>query len=66
MSISSTGGNVTRQRLGSVVSSEQALSQVRPGYGTSELDDSELSAMDLDSVSSIGLRTQSDFDNLSE
>jgi peroxin-2 len=36
------------------------------GYGTSELDDSELSALDLDSISSMERRTHSGSDDLSE
>ena len=57
-------GFAAGRRWGSLVSS--SASRLGHGYGTSELDDSELSAMDLDSVSSIGLRTFSGSEDLSE
>jgi peroxin-2 len=54
-----------RRRWGSIVSS--SLSRLGGGgYGTSELDDSELSALDLDSISSMERRTHSGSDDLSE
>lgn len=54
-----------QRRWGSIVSS--SLSRLgRGGYGTSELDDSELSALDLDSISSMERKTHSGSDDLSE
>lgn len=64
-SVESRGvGVAAGRRWDSLVSS--SASRLGHGYGTSELDDSELSAMDLDSVSSIGLRTFSGSEDLSE
>jgi len=53
-----------QQRWGSLAGSN--VSRLGHSYGTSDLNDSELSAMDFDSVSSVDLKTHSGSDDLSE
>lgn len=55
-----------QQRFWTSNSAGSNVSRLGHSYGTSELNDSELSAMDFDSVSSIGLKTHSGSDDLSE